>query len=68
MATVKVSQKYQVVIPKEIRESMGIKPGDEFEVSHSGGIITLTRVWDVRKLRGMMKGIDTTVLRDKDRF
>jgi len=41
MARTKVSSKYQVVIPKEVRESMGLKVGQELQVVAKGGMITL---------------------------
>jgi AbrB family looped-hinge helix DNA binding protein len=42
--SVTVSPKFQVVIPKAIRESMGLKPGMWFEVNDSGDIIELVPV------------------------
>lgn len=71
--TVKLSPKYQVVIPKEVRdppaggESMDLKPGAEFNVFQYGDRIELVPVQDIRELRGFAKGIDTTVERDEDR-
>ena len=66
MTTVKVSPKYQVVIPKEVRESMGIQPGEELSVFQYGERIELVRVPDIREMRGFAKGIDTTVERDEE--
>ncbi len=68
MATVTVSPKYQVVIPREIRESLGLKPGEKVQVFEFEGRIELVRVKDLRKMRGFLKGIDTTVQRDEDRL
>ena len=67
MPTVKVSPKYQVVIPKEVRESMGIKPGQEVHIMVYGGRIELIPLKPVEELRGMLKGIDTAIERDPDR-
>ena len=67
MAAVKVSPKFQVVIPKEVRERMRLKPGTTLEVFQFEDRIELIRVGPMRKLRGSLKGIDTDVPRDKDR-
>ncbi len=67
MSTVKVSPKYQVVIPKDARNVLRIKPGDEMEVFVFENRIELIPRRDIREMRGFLKGIDTTVPRDKDR-
>ena len=67
MPTVKVSPKYQVVIPKEVRESMGIKPGQEVHIMVYSGRIELIPLQPIEELRGMLKGIDTSIKRDPDR-
>ena len=67
MEEIIVSSKYQIVIPKKIRESMGIKPGDKFRLLRFKGILELVPVRDLRKLRGYLKGLDTTVEREEDR-
>ena len=67
MSIVKVSPKYQVVIPREVREAMGLRPGQELEVFLYDGRIELIPVKPMREMRGFAKGIDTTVERDEDR-
>ena len=67
MASVTVSPKYQVVIPKEVRESMGIVSGQKIQVLTYQNRIELIPVRPMKKLRGFLKGIDTSVKRDKDR-
>lgn len=67
MPSVKVSSKYQVVIPEDVRRGMQIKPGQEFEVWAEGNVIKLVRVPRVDEMRGAFPGIDTTVPRDPDR-
>ena len=64
---VKISPKFQVVIPKQIRESMRLRPGETVQVLEFDNRIELIRVGPMRKIRGFVKGIDTTVVRDKDR-
>jgi len=65
--TVTVSPKFQVVIPLAIREAMGIKPGQKVQAIQYGDRIELIPVRSIRKSRGMLKGIDTSVPRDDGR-
>jgi len=65
--TVTVSPKFQVVIPLAIREAMGIRPGQKVQAIQYGERIELIPVRSIRKSRGMLKGIDTSVPRDNDR-
>ena len=67
MATVKVSSKYQVVIPREIREIVKIVPGVEVDVQAQEGNIILVLVRPMHEMRGFLGGIDTTVEREPDR-
>ena len=67
MTSVTVSPKYQVVIPKEVRESMGIISGQKIEVLTYQNRIELIPIQPMKKMRGFLKGIDTSVKRDKDR-
>lgn len=67
MDSVKVSPKYQIVIPRKIRESMNIKPGEMMQVFELEGRIEVVPVRSVRSLRGRYSGIDTCVERDGDR-
>lgn len=67
MDTVKVSPKYQVVIPKEVRESMGIKPGQEVAVLRYRGRIELIPMSPVKEMRGFLRGLDSSVEREPDR-
>jgi AbrB family looped-hinge helix DNA binding protein len=64
---VKVSSKYQLVIPKEIRESAGIAPGATFEMIAYGGRIELIPVDSIQKLKGAFPDVDTRVERERDR-
>jgi AbrB family looped-hinge helix DNA binding protein len=65
--TVTVSPKFQVVIPLAIREAMGIRPGQKVQAIQYGDRIELIPVRPMRRSRGMLKGIDTTVPREDDR-
>lgn len=68
MTAVTVSPKYQVVIPKEVRESMGIFAGQKIQVLTYQNRIELIPIKPMEKLKGFLKGIDTEVSRDKDRI
>jgi AbrB family looped-hinge helix DNA binding protein len=67
METVTVSPKFQVVIPRKVRESLGIQPGQKVRVIRYDGRIELMPVRAVRERRGFLEGIDTEVDRDPDR-
>ena len=67
MNTVTVSPKFQVVIPKNIRDMMGIISGQKIEVVAYQDRIELIPIQPMKKLRGFLKDIDTTVTREKDR-
>ena len=68
MATVKVSPKYQVVIPRDVRERLGIKAGEDVQIFLYDGRIEFVPVRKAREMRGMLKGMDTHVARDEDRL
>jgi AbrB family looped-hinge helix DNA binding protein len=55
--TVKVSPKYQIVIPKEIREKLELKPGEELQIYSLDGVIRLHRPRSIKSLRGIAKGM-----------
>jgi AbrB family looped-hinge helix DNA binding protein len=67
MDTVTLSPKFQVVIPQAIREAMGLKPGEKLRVIRHGNRVELIPVRPVKSLRGFVRGMDTTVERDRDR-
>ncbi len=67
METVSVSPKYQIVIPRAIREALSIKPGQKVQVIQYEGRIELIPLKPAKKMRGFLKGIDTTVPRESDR-
>jgi AbrB family looped-hinge helix DNA binding protein len=67
METVTISPKYQVVIPKLIRESLRLKPGQKVQAIEYEGRIELIPIRSAREMRGFLKGIDTTVEREEDR-
>ena len=67
MTAVTVSPKFQVVIPKEIRDSMGIVSGQKIQIVTYQNRIELIPLRPMKKMRGFLKGINTDVARDNDR-
>jgi len=68
MQSVTVSPKYQVVIPKNVRESLKLQPGQKMQIVEYAGRIELIPERDIRELRGFLKGINTEFRREEDRL
>ncbi len=68
METVTVSPKFQVVIPKEMREALKLTPGQKVQALLYENRIELIPVRPVKQMRGFLKGIDTTIVREGDRL
>lgn len=67
MDTVLVSPKYQVVIPRAIREALGIEPGQRLQAFRYGDRVELVPVRPLAEARGFLAGIDSRVDREGDR-
>jgi len=67
MKAVTVSSKFQVVIPREVRESMNLQPGTRVQVLQYENRIELIPLKEPQALRGFITGIDTGVRREEDR-
>jgi AbrB family looped-hinge helix DNA binding protein len=68
MHTVTVSPKYQVVIPKPIREKLEITPGQKIQAILFNNRIEMIPIQPIKKMRGFLKGIDTNIEREGDRL
>ena len=68
MNTVTISPKLQVVIPKEIRESLRLEPGQKVQAVEYENRIELVPVRPAAEMRDFLRGIDTTVEREDDRM
>ncbi len=67
MQTVTVSPKFQVVIPKTVRKSLQLRPGQKMQVIEYEGRIEFILERDIAELRGFLKGINTEFEREEDR-
>jgi AbrB family looped-hinge helix DNA binding protein len=65
MTTITVSPKYQIVIPKEVRESVKIKSGMKIVMVPYGTRIELIPLKSISMLKGTLKGMDTSDIREK---
>ena len=67
MDVVTISPKFQVVIPRSVRERLSLSPGQRVQALAYDGRIELIPVRPAKAMRGFLKGLDTTVRRDADR-
>jgi len=68
MENVKISPKYQIVIPKKIRTSHSLKPGQKIQIISYGNRIELIPERKISEMRGFLKGINTDFIREGDRI
>ena len=65
MKTVTVSSKYQVVIPKKVRQALSIQPGQKMQMIEYGHQIVMIPVQPIQETRGLLRGMDTDPQREK---
>ena len=65
MATTTISPKFQIVIPKEVREKLHLTPQQRLQVVEKGGVITLVPEVPLKSLKGALKGMPKTDIREK---
>jgi AbrB family looped-hinge helix DNA binding protein len=63
MARTRLSRRYQVTIPREVRE--GLRPGQYVNVMRKGSVIILVPERPISAYRGILKGVPTTGFREK---
>jgi AbrB family looped-hinge helix DNA binding protein len=68
MEAVKISPKYQIVIPKKLREALNLSPGQKVQMVAFEDRIEMIPVRKISEMKGFLKGIDTTVERETDRI
>lgn len=68
MQSVTVSPKFQVVIPRPVRDSLHLHAGQKMQVLEYDGRVEFIPERNITELRGFLKGIDTSFTREKDRI
>lgn len=68
MEKVKISPKFQIVIPRKIRETLRLKPGQRLQVISYGDRIELIPEREISEMRGFLRGINTAIEREPDRI
>ncbi len=66
MDTVTISEKYQMVIPRAIREKWGIKPGQKVRLIVYGNLLEVVPVRSIKEARGFLKGMSSTIEREEE--
>ncbi len=66
MDTVTLSPKFQVVIPRRVRERLGLRPGEKLQVISFDDRIEFIPVRPMSEMKGFLKGLDPTFKRDKE--
>jgi AbrB family looped-hinge helix DNA binding protein len=65
MATTTISSKFQIVIPKAVREKLHLRPRQHLHILEKGGVIALVPEVPLKSLKGALKGMPWTDLREK---
>jgi AbrB family looped-hinge helix DNA binding protein len=68
MEAVKLSSKFQVVIPRSVRQKLDLEAGQKMQVIAYGNRIELIPERRIDEMRGFLKGLDTCVVREDDRL
>jgi AbrB family looped-hinge helix DNA binding protein len=66
MTKVRLSSKFQVVIPREVREKLDLKPGEQIVIIEKAGVIHLVPQKPIKQMRGFVRGGDTENIRDEE--
>ena len=68
MDTVTISSKFQMVIPRAVREKWNIKPGQKVHLIVYGNRLEVVPVRDIKEARGFLKGMSSDIEREEDRI
>ena len=67
MSSVTVSHKFQVVIPQTVRDNLRLSPGQKMQAIEYDGRVEFIPERNIKDMRGFVKGIDTTIEKERDR-
>lgn len=65
MSTATLSSKYQLSLPRALREAMHLQPGQQFELIPMGSVIQMVPKTSIKELRGIARGADPSKYRDR---
>lgn len=65
MSSATLSSKFQIVIPKALREQLHLEAGQQFVFVAKGNVINLVPKQDLKQLRGLLKGANPENVRDR---
>lgn len=65
MSTATLSSKFQLSVPKAVRETMQLQPGQQFELIPMGSILQLVPKTAIKDLRGVARGANPARYRDR---
>lgn len=66
MSVATLSSKFQLSLPKALREAMKLQPGQQFELIPMGSVIQMVPKTSIRELRGVARGANTERYRDRE--
>jgi AbrB family looped-hinge helix DNA binding protein len=66
MDTVTISSKYQMILPRAIREKWNIKPGQKVRLIVYGDRLEVVKVRDIKEARGFLKGMSSEIEREEE--
>jgi AbrB family looped-hinge helix DNA binding protein len=68
MNTLKISPRFQMLIPHKARKELRLRAGQKVRVFVCDGLLTVVPIRPMREMRGVLRGMDTTIEREGDRF